>query len=280
MKKRIILLAVIALLITAAVICGCFFMREYTEAQEEIAEYTSIQSDYTTTTQVKVPVLTDNTNEEGVSPEIEEPPELLLPYVDVDFQALLQANADTVGWIAIPDTVISYPIVQTSNNSKYLGISFEGRNSKAGTLFADYRNDVVVLDANTIIYGHNMGARRNDMFNTLLLYKDYDYLMEHRYIQFDTIYQQHGFWEIFAVIELDTRNTSFIYQEIQFQDNTLFFEWITKAIDLSIHDTDMNISRLDRILTLSTCDRSRYGQHGRLIILAVRMQSDFTHSYS
>jgi len=264
-------MVIIIVLITSAALSGYFFMREYMTAQEEISEYISIQSEYTNTTQVKVPVITDNTNEEGVSPETEETPELILPYIDVDFEALLQANADAVGWIAIPDTVISYPVVQTTNNSKYLGISFEGRSSKAGTLFADYRNNMESLDSNTIIYGHNMGAGRNDMFNTLLLYKDYDYYMAHRYIQFDTIYKQHGFWKIFAVIEQNTSNSNFYIQQIEFLDEADFTGWIEKVLDRSIYAIDMDITFQDRVLTLSTCDRSRYGQHGRLIILAVRL---------
>jgi len=201
-------------------------------------------------------------------------PELILPYIDVDFEALLQINPETVGWIAIPDTVISYPVVQTTNNSKYLGISFEGRSAKTGTLFADYRNNMETLDSNTIIYGHNMGAGRNDMFNTLLLYKDFGYFSANRYIQFDNIHERYSFWEIFAVIEVNTSNTPFYYQQIQFTDEDEFLEWITMAMTLSIHSTDVEITPQDNILTLSTCDRSKYGRSGRLIILVVKMQPE------
>jgi len=272
MKKRVILLAFILLLISAAAVCGYFFMREYVTAQEEISEYINIQSEYTTTTQIQVPVHINNEDDENAYPDDEVVvPELILPYVNVDFDAMLHANPETVGWIAIPDTVISYPVVQTTNNSKYLGISFEGRSSKAGTLFADYRNNMEILDTNTIIYGHNMGAGRNDMFNTLLLYKDYEYFMAHQYIQFDTIYEQHGFWKVFAVIELDTRNNTFYYQQIEFKDDIQFVNWISTAQSLSLHSISTEINPQDRTLALSTCDRSRYGGYGRLIILAVRI---------
>jgi len=116
------------------------------------------------------------------------------------------------------------------------------------------------------------------MFNTLLLYKDFEYFSVNRYIQFDTIHEQHGFWKIFAVIELNTSNAPFYYQQIQFNDETEFSELIEKVKEKSLHETDIDITFQDRILTLSTCDRSRYGRDGRFIILAVRMQTDFTYS--
>ena len=254
-------------MVTAAAVCGYFFMREYIVAQEEVSEYTNIQNEHTTMTTLPF----QEPESEFNQPEDEEPVEIILPYVEADFEALLMINPDTVGWIAIPDTVISYPVVQATDNTKYLGISFEGGSSKAGTLFADKNNNMRKLDSNTIIYGHNMGAGRDDMFATLLLYKDYDYYMAHQYIQFDTIYEDHGFWKVFAVIYLDTRNTDFAYQQINFPCGYTFMEWVRQAKGLSIHDTGTVVAPSGRVLTLSTCDRSSYGGNGRLIIMAVRV---------
>jgi sortase B len=212
-----ILLVFIVLLITAAAVCGYFFMREYNIAQQEISEYNDIQSGYTT--QRHTPIRTDNNNENTSPLEPEEAPGLILPYLDIDFETLLRINPDTVGWIAIPDTVISYPVVQVTNNTKYLNLSFQGVQSKTGTPFVDYRNNMESLDHNTIIYGHNMGTGRMDMFSTLLLYKDYEYFSANRYIQFDTIHHLHGFWKVFAVIELDASNTEFQYLQISFHNS-------------------------------------------------------------
>jgi len=132
-------------------------------------------------------------------------------------------------------------------------------------------NDLETLDSNTIIYGHNMGAGRYDMFSTLLLYKDEEFLKNHQNIRFDTIHKLHDWWEVFAVIELNVSNTDFNYQKIQFQNDEEFKEWIEKVKSLSIHDSDIEISLTDHILTLSTCDRSRFGRNGRLLVLAVRL---------
>ena len=272
MKKRVAI-SVITLMVTAAAICGYFFMLEFMTAQEEIAEYNGIQNQYTTTTPVQI---IENDEDVPVS-ETDEAPDSLIPYIEVDFEALLQVNPDTVGWIAIPNTVISYPVVQTVNNTKYLNTSFEGNRSNVGTPFADKGNDLQNLDSNTIIYGHNMGTGRTDMFGTLLLYKEHDYFLINRFIQFDTIYERHGFWKVFAVIQLDISNTDFVYQQTTFRNSSEFMEWVSMSMELSLHDTDIDINSQDRILTLSTCDRSRYGRNGRLIVLAVKREYGFTY---
>jgi sortase B len=117
-----------------------------------------------------------------------------------------------------------------------------------------------------------MGAGRDDMLSSLLLYKDYGYFLENRYIQFDTIYQNHGWWEVFAVIEYDARSNGFQYLQISFGDAESLMEWAETARGLSLHESGAEVAPQNKILTLSTCDRSRHGRYGRLLILAVNVQ--------
>ncbi len=233
-------------------------------AQEEIADYADVQSEYVAVAP-KPTGISYNFSSAGIPPEIEEQ-----PYITADFNALLQANPDTVGWLAIPDAELSYPVVQAADNAKYLDLSFQGKRSNAGTPFADFGNDLQELDAHTILYGHNMGAGRTDMFGSLLSYKDSGYFDTHRYIWFDTIHQQHGWWKVFAVIEHDMRAEDFSYLRLQFDTEADFTEWITEVKARSIHGSDLDIGPDDHILTLSTCDRSKYGRNGRLLVLAVK----------
>lgn len=262
MKNKIWIAAIAALAVIVA-ICGYFFCAEYQTAQEEIAEYDGIQSRYTEVTRII------QEQGAGTAPVSETGG---LPVVEVDFAALREANPETVGWIAIPDTVISYPVMQATDNSKYLHTSFEGNTSKTGAIFIDKNNSTAPLDQNTVIYGHNMGKGRTDMFGTLLYYEDPAYYEQHKYIQFDTNAQQHDWWKIFAVINLDVKHGEFDYLKLSFQDQKEFMAWVNAAKSLSLYDTGVAVGGGDKVITLSTCDRRDYGKNGRQLILAVQIK--------
>ena len=85
---------------------------------------------------------------------------------------LYSTNPDLVGVLEVVDTDINYPVVQTPNDPEYyLRRDFYGKDSTAGTLFVDYRCDIVNPTTNTIIYGHNM--RSGTMFGGLKRYLKY-----------------------------------------------------------------------------------------------------------
>ena len=270
-SKKKIMNMIIIILFATLIFCGIIFYRELKLIKQETSRYETMQDAYTTVNYTQETVFDD---ESIINPDDNDrvPPEWAgLPLLDVDFESLLENNPDTVGWIAIPYTPINYPVVQTTNNRKYLTTSFDGEYSRTGTPFVDCNNNIYILDTNTIIYGHNMGSGRDDMFGSLLEYKDYDYFTANRYIQFDTINRKYGWWEIFAVIEYDVRSNAFEYLQINFNSSERFMDWVERVKELSIHNSNTEITPYDRILTLSTCDRGTYGRNGRVLILAVNV---------
>ena len=83
----------------------------------------------------------------------------------IDFDALSAINPNTVGWITVPGTSISYPVVQASDNYWYLRRTFHGARNASGTVFIDYR-DASDFSGHVRVYAHNM--RDGSMFAPLL----------------------------------------------------------------------------------------------------------------
>ena len=59
----------------------------------------------------------------------------------------LQAqNSDTVGWIQIPGTQISYPLMHTTDDSYYLNHTFSKKLNGAGSIFVETLNSADFTD--------------------------------------------------------------------------------------------------------------------------------------
>ena len=178
-------------------------------------------------------------------------------------RALYNGNEDIIGIIKIPGTVVYYPVAYYAhNNNYYLDRNLYKQISAAGSIFLDYENNVGRYDPNTVLYGHQMSF--NSMFHTLRYYKDEDFFNEHRYIIFNTIYEN-NVWEVFAFFQA---HISFNYIRVYFKSERAFLELAAEMKARSLHESGIEIKEGDRILTLSTCtneDRdTRY-------VLAARM---------
>ena len=166
------------------------------------------------------------------------------------------ANQDFVGSITVPNTVIHYAVVQTTDNDKYLHTSFYGTYSRLGTVFADYRCQIAPegMSDNTILYGHN--ANNGSFFHELTNYTSASYAQSHSTVQFDTIYENQTYVVIGAFLaDPDaTGEDLFDYQNyIDFsqRDFATFQEQITQR---SYFHASVDWDETDRYLTLSTCD--------------------------
>ena len=190
-----------------------------------------------------------------------------------EYQPLYEANSDTVGWLRIPGTQINYPVVQQAdNNDYYLDHSFDREEDSNGTLFVDYRSDIVNQNTNTIIYGHNM--KSDLMFGSLDQYLKEDFFEKHKTIEFNTIYEKRTY-EIFAVclskVEYQDTNAYRYYNFIQASNRAEFQAFLNNVKSLSVNDLDLStIQETDKFLTLSTCNS--YIEDGRLFVVAKRIE--------
>ncbi|MDY0410504.1 class B sortase [Virgibacillus soli] len=179
------------------------------------------------------------------------------------FQALLEQNPDVVGWITIEGTQVDYPILQAPNNETYLTRNYYGKESRAGSIFLDYRNDVdTANDQNTVIYGHRM--KDGSMFQQLTKFLDKDFFESHKAFQFDTLYDSYEA-EIFAVYNT---LTDFDYIQTNFSTDEQYEAFLAKVQKKSLYKTDVELNPDDAIITLSTCEYTLDQDNGRLVVQA------------
>lgn len=84
---------------------------------------------------------------------------------------------DMVAWITIDGTNIDYPVMQASDNMKYLNMNPYGEYSLSGSIFLDSRNSADFTDDYSILYGHHM--EYGVMFGALDDFLDLEYMKSH-----------------------------------------------------------------------------------------------------
>lgn len=197
----------------------------------------------------EVPVLPPE--EQGPEPAVEPEPPFDDPYartlLDVDLAALQTVNADVLGWISIPDTPISYPLLQGEDNDYYLNHTWKKEYNSGGSIFMECWNNADFSSFNTIIYGHRMSD--SSMFNSLRHYDDPEYLEQHPRIY---IAAEDGVrvYEVFAACEVTV--TDPVYWLITTQEKYKQ-PMIDFCLERSVLDTGITPTPEDRLITLSTC---------------------------
>jgi sortase B len=186
------------------------------------------------------------------------------PNVLDKMKPLLEINSDTVGWIKIPNSgVIDYPVLQSDDNEYYLKHDFTRQSKKHGQIFMDYRNNPQNLDANTILYGHNM--MDGLMFGVLPKYKNADFAKKCSTIEFGTDYQEYK-WQVFAVYVTNIKDN---YLITNFASDDDFMKYINTAKKKSLINFNVDVKPGDKILTLSTCTydfkNARFVVHAKLM---------------
>ena len=202
---------------------------------------------------------------DGAGEAPEEVPVWQDPYAqalkDMDFSALRQQNPDVLGWILIPGTRVSYPVVQGTDNSYYLNHTWRGGKNSVGAIFMECRNSSDLSDFNTIIYGHRMNNR--SMFGTLSQYKSRSYWQAHPYVYLTDDSGTHRY-EIFAAGEVSV--DSDVYR-LGLRSDSSRQSFLDSCLALSALNTGVTPHTYDKVLTLSTCTGN--GHATRWVVQAV-----------
>lgn len=205
-----------------------------------------------------------------------------------NFDEMIKINPGFVGWIRVPNTNISLPVVKYSNNSYYLNHDFYKKYDYRGTVFMDYRNDAVNLDASTILYGHN--CYDGTMFSDLEKYQDIEFYKSSPVIDFATVNGMEK-WKVYAVFITNAKaeeDNGYIFNYIYpYMDGENFDGFINEVNKRRLYATDVDINDDDNMLVLSTCIRSldiyskgtrTYKADARLVVLARKVRTGESES--
>ena len=194
---------------------------------------------------------------------VEEKEEGEKPKYNVDFKTLKEINNDTIAYIKVNNTNIDYVVVRGNDNNYYLTHNFNKDWNVAGWIFADYHNKFDETDKNIIIYGHNI--KDGSMFGTLknILNRDW-YEFEDNYKVVLVTEKQIYYYQVFSIYSIKPEE---YYIKTEFI-NSEFDEFIKRLKSRSIYDFQTQVSKEDKILTLSSCigdGTKRVVLHAKLI---------------
>ena len=203
----------------------------------------------------------------------------------IDLAELYAKNQDTVGYLTIENTSIDFVIVQKKDdteNSYYLYRDFYKMDTKYGTPFMDYRNNIKPLDQNTVIYGHHM--RDGLKFADLEKYMTVDGYKESPIIKFSTLYETYYFKVYTAIVTAGntTQDNGHIFNYIvtNFLSDPCYQGYIDELNERALYTTGVGLEVTDKIITLSTCsyeyDGARLAVIGRLLREGETLDLDFS----
>ena len=148
---------------------------------------------------------------------------------------------DMTAWLTVYDTDIDCPVMQGSDNIKYLNTNPFGEYSLGGSIFLDSRNSPDFSDGYSLIYGHHMEYGR--MFGTLDSFLEKEYLESHR----------NGLLEIGRSAEKTYRLKIFSAMRASAKDKAVFEPQENNIAEKKKKNLHISVDRSKKILGLSTC---------------------------
>ena len=172
----------------------------------------------------------------------------------VDFDALLEQNADTVAWIRFDEpSQINYPVVKSADNTDYLTKTIVANDKKLGAIFMDYRNNSDFSDRNTFIYGHHLNVG-GEMFSELLQYEDESFCKEHPNFY---IYTPDGKVRMYTIFSAGVVKDTADNYNITYESDEAFTEYLNICKESSNYQVDVELNAQSKIVSLSTCTNVR-----------------------
>lgn len=190
------------------------------------------------------------------------------------YLAAKQENQEVIGWLSIDNTDISYPLLQTMDNSYYLTHNYKNETSQYGSIFLHKNSSLTNEFSNLVIYGHNMNDG-SQMFSPLLNYKDENFYKEHKTVRITTDSKEY-IYTIFSVFKSkvydnDDTNVFRYYSYIDLTSKDKFTEYISNCKKHQLYNTNVSAVYGNQIISLVTCEYSQ--ENGRLVVVGKKLKT-------
>lgn len=183
----------------------------------------------------------------------------------INVERLKRENKDCIGYLEVPGTSISYPIMQTRDNPNfYLKHDFNKNYSFYGTPYLSAYCDLKKSD-NLIIYGHNINGGK--MFGALEQYNEKDFFDRHRKIYFTTDRRRE--YEVFAVMSVNVKEFEY-WKFVMGRGEKDYDKFVEKVLEHSLWNIGKKPKYGEQMMMLSTCDNGK-GDDWRIVVVGETM---------
>ena len=232
-----------ALVAAAVILAAAVIVIGIAKAAKKPADDTS-QEQSTVITESPVPsAASEPTREPTVAP------------APVDFSVWKSVNDEIYGWLEIPDTNISHPVVQSATSDEYyLRRHYDGTSNTYGTIFSQGTyNNTGFTDRVTTLYGHDVW-NEDLYFHQLHKFSDDTFFDEHTKVYTYTP-EERQTWSILARATVDDRHIMYSFRDFaDASDVADFMELVQEGSESRIKaDVYQTTNENSRYLILSTC---------------------------
>ena len=187
------------------------------------------------------------------------------------WQSMHDINSDFIGWLSFDNNLLALPVVQTSDNQKYLHTDFLGKENSCGTVFMDQQDRL--YNQGILLYGHKVFYDRTSMFSPLTSLTDQDTYENNRFF---SILLEHEirYYEITHVMRYDIQTHAFDQRCSHFEESESFEKWIAYADTINCIKPFHTLNQNDSFCILQTCVRD--SKDIRLLVIAKEIKRKST----
>jgi len=243
MKSKVLLRIILMLCITAVGVFGFLIVREFVVDGRSRGFYEGVSGSVERRPESEGDSEVVGADESDGSSSGED--DEWVPYVD--FEALSVEFPGIVGWIRLEGSVLDYPVMQYSDNDRFLTHLPDGTYHRNGSIFLDYRNSSDFSDKSILIFGHE--TRSGDMFGILKNYRDQEFYNENPVMYLHSPYADYRLVLFAAHLAHSQRDHPPLY----FEDDDEFLMYIDHLKNISLFKSDITVDADDIIVSLCTC---------------------------